>query len=114
MPLGFLLAQYGFHHLFKYIEGLISTGLPSEMHQSFDFLQSILFELGLDIAQKHSYKYELLQKPTARKIDLQSLLRSLSYATKCVMHARSFLNRMLALQRQNWDFFQFFSRFYLI
>ena len=40
-------------------------------------------------------------KTYCSKKDLQSLLGSLLYVTKCVAPARSFLNRMLLLLRQN-------------
>ena len=37
------------------------------------------------------------------KRDLQSLLGSLLYVSKCVKHSRFFLNRMLTLLRDNYD-----------
>ena len=48
-------------------------------------------------------------KTYCSKKDLQSLLGSLLYITKCVAPARSFLNRMLLLLRQNFIIFNFSS-----
>ena len=42
-------------------------------------------------------------KTYSGKRDLQSLLGSLLYVSKCVKHSRFFLNRMLALLRDNHD-----------
>ena len=42
-------------------------------------------------------------KNTCTKQELQSLLGSLLYVAKCIKYARYFLNRMLALLRENFD-----------
>ena len=42
-------------------------------------------------------------KRVVRKNELQSLLGSLLYITKCVRSSRFFLNRMLQLLRENFD-----------
>ena len=42
-------------------------------------------------------------KNTCTKRELQSLLGSLLYVAKCIKYARYFLNRMLALLRENFD-----------
>ena len=44
-----IMHQYGFPGLWNYIDDLIYTGLPSKIHQSYQFLVSLLQELGLDI-----------------------------------------------------------------
>ena len=48
----FIMAQHGFPTLWNYIDDLIYTGLPSEIHKSFAFLQKLLQELGLQISDK--------------------------------------------------------------
>ena len=48
----FTMQQHGFPHLFNYIDDLIYTGLPSNIHNSFQFLSKLLQELGLDISHK--------------------------------------------------------------
>ena len=48
----YIMAQNGFPNLFNYIDDLIYTGLPSEIHSSFTFLKELLSELGLDISFK--------------------------------------------------------------
>ena len=108
------MAQHGFHHLHNYIDDLIYTGLPSEIHKSFVFLTELLQELGLDISKKtlvppstslHAwvYKSTQLQELLLNFVtvglprDLQSLSGSLLFISKCVPPSRCFLNRMLAL-----------------
>ena len=46
----YIMAQHGFPLLFNYIDDLIYTGIPSEMDASFQFLKSLLAELGLEIS----------------------------------------------------------------
>ena len=46
------MQQHGFPHLFNYIDDLIYTGLPSEIHTSYHLLLQLLQELGLDISHK--------------------------------------------------------------
>ena len=46
------MTKNGFPSLFNYLDDLIYTGLPSEIHHSFAFLQSLLQHLGLDINMK--------------------------------------------------------------
>ena len=48
----FTMRQHGFPYLFNYIDDLIYTGLPSEIHTSYHFLLQLLQELGLDISHK--------------------------------------------------------------
>ena len=45
-------AQQGFPLLWNYIDDLIYTGLPSEIHKSFAFLPQLLQDLGLEISAK--------------------------------------------------------------
>ena len=130
----YIMSQHGFHNLHNYIDDLIYTGLPSEIHASYAFLKHILAQLGLDISMKKlvppstivtclgiqidTVKRTLsipegklqeitnlcknwVSKTYCSKKDLQSLLGSLLYITKCVAPARAFLNRMLLLLRQN-------------
>ena len=118
-----IMAQKGFPNLFNYIDDLIYTGLPSEIHSSFTFLKQLLAELGLDISPKKlvppstsvvclgilvdsinktvSIPADKLQKITklclqwhtktyCSKHDLQSLLGSLLYVTRCVKNSRYF------------------------
>ena len=132
----FTMQQHGFPHLFNYIDDLIYTGLPSNIHNSFQFLLKLLQELGLEISQKKlvaphttvvclgiqidtvsrtlSIPQKKLEdivalckswvtKTYCSKRALQSLLGSLLYITKCVKPARIFLNRMLALLRDNYQ-----------
>ena len=119
------MALHGFHHLHNYIDDLIYTGLPSEIHRSYKLLTQLLADLGLDISLKklvppstsvtclgiqidtiqrtisipHSKLQEIVKlcqswasKTYCSKKDLQSLLGSLLYITKCVTPARYFLN----------------------
>ena len=128
------MAQNSFPNLFNYIDDLIYTGLPSEIHSSFTFLKELLSELGLDISFKKLVPpsttvtclgilvdsitktvsipadklQEIIQlcvrwttKTYCSKQDLQSLLGSLLYVTRCVKHSRCFLNRMLQMFRNN-------------
>ena len=46
------MSQNGFSNLFNYIDDLIYSGLPSDIHSSFQFLKDLLAELGLDISLK--------------------------------------------------------------
>ena len=46
------MAQHGFHHLHNYIDDLIYTGLPSDIHRSCEFLTQLLADLDLDISLK--------------------------------------------------------------
>ena len=130
----FIMAQHGFHHLHNYIDVLIFTGLPSEIHKSFTFLTELLQDLGLEISSEKlvppnksvtclgiqidtvartisipSGKLQEIVKLCASwssknycsKKDLQSLLGSLLYISKCDPPSRCFLNCMLALLREN-------------
>ena len=129
-----IMASHGFHTFFNYIDDLIYIGLPSEIQNSFQFLTTLLQQLGLDISTKKlvppatsvvclgilidsvnktvSIPPDKLSQINATcrdwndrtycsKKDLQSLLGSLLYITKCVKSARYFLNRMLQLLRDN-------------
>ena len=131
-----IMRQHGFPGLWNYIDDLIYTGLPSTIHQSYQFLISLLHDLGLDISKEKlvapatsvvclginidtrsrtiSIPDQKLQeikilcqnwshKVYCTKNQLQSLLGSLLYITKCVKPARSFLNRMLAVLRENYE-----------
>ena len=49
----YIMTQNGFPNLFNYIDDLIYTGLPSDIHSSFKFLKELLVELGLDISLKN-------------------------------------------------------------
>ena len=130
----YIMTQNGFPNLFNYIDDLIYTGLPSEIHSSFKFLKELLLELGLNISLKKLVPpstsviclgilvdsitktvsipadklQEIIQlcaywttKTYCSKQDLQSLLGSLLYVTRCVKHSRYFLNRMLQMLRNN-------------
>ena len=46
----FIMASHGHKGLFNYIDDLIYTGRPSEIHNSYQFLLNLLQELGLDIS----------------------------------------------------------------
>ena len=129
------MQQHGFPHLFNCIDDLIYTALPSNIHNSFQFLLQLLQELGLDISHKKLVSPSTsvvclgiridtvnrtlsipdtkldevvnickswVSKTYCSKRQLQSLLGSLLYCiSKCVKPARFFLNRMLALLRNN-------------
>ena len=47
-----IMNQNGFLNLINYIDDLIYTGFPSDIHSSFKFLKDLLAELGLDISLK--------------------------------------------------------------
>ena len=49
----FIMSQHGFPYLHNYIDDLIYTGLPSEIHASYNFLKHLLSQLGLDISIKN-------------------------------------------------------------
>ena len=124
----------GYKHFYNYIDDLIYIGLPHEIHQSFQFLQDLLKDLGLTISQDKLVPpstsvvclgimvntiektisipepklqeikqlcIEWTTKTYCSKRDLQSLLGSLLYITKCVRSSRFFLNHMLQLLRDN-------------
>ena len=61
-----------FPNLFNYIDDLIYTGLPSDIHSSFHFLKDLLGELGLDISLKK------LVPPSASVVCLGILVDSVS------------------------------------
>ena len=46
------MTSHGHKGLFNYIDDLIYTGLPSEIHNFYQFLLNLLQELGLDISRK--------------------------------------------------------------
>ena len=48
----YIMTSHGYKGLFNYIDDLIYTGLPSEIHDSYQFLLNLLQELGLDISYK--------------------------------------------------------------
>ena len=130
----FIMNKKGYTGLWHYIGGLIYIGLPSLIQTPYDFLLSLLQELGLQVSSKKlcppctkviclgiefdnekcimsipsSKLQEIvhmclqwLDKRVASKQELQSLLGSLLYITKCVRSSRVFLNRMLQLLRDN-------------
>ena len=47
-----IMTVNGFPNLFNYIDDLVYTGLPSNIHQAFHFLKHLLADLGLDISYK--------------------------------------------------------------
>ena len=126
--------KFHFPYLYNYIDDLIYTGLPHDIHSSYSTLIALLQELGLEISQSKLVPptttavclgieidnssrtlkipddklLEILDickkfasKVKVTKNQLQSLLGSLLYITKCVKPARFFLNRMLQLLRQH-------------
>ena len=125
---------HGYDNLMNYIDDLIYKGLPSKIHQSYQFVLSLLQDLGLQVSQSKlvapqtqvtclgivvdtinstiSLPAEKLQeihdvcthwtsKSTCTKRQLQSLLGSLLYITKCIRSARFFLNRMLQVLKDS-------------
>ena len=130
----YIMNKNGFLGLHNYLDNLIYCGLPSEVQKPYQFLTSLLQELGLAISQKKlcppstqvvclgilfDTKTRTMSIPPEKmsdirnicsvwsdkrvvsKSELQSLLGSLLYVTKCVKSSRSFLNRMLQLLRDN-------------
>ena len=55
----FIMKQHGHNALFNYIYDLIYVALPSKIHESYEFLLSLLQELGLEISES-----KLLQPST--------------------------------------------------
>ena len=49
----YIMTSHGYRRLSNYIDHLIYTGLPSDIHNSYQFLVNLLQELGLDISQKN-------------------------------------------------------------
>ena len=115
--------KHGHNALMNYIDNLIYIGLPSKLYESYQFLLSLLQDLGLQISQSKlippntqvtclgilvdtvtrtiSIPPENLEeiqnmctqwtfKSTCTKRQLQSVLGSLLYITKCVQPARYF------------------------
>ena len=41
----------GYKHFYNYIDDLIYIGIPHEIHQSFQFLQDLLKDVGLNVSQ---------------------------------------------------------------
>ena len=130
----YIMNTRGYKHFYNYIDNLIYIGLPHKIHQSFQFLQDLLKNLGLNISQDKLVPpstsvvclgimvntidktlsipeaklqeikqlcIEWTMKTYCSKRDLQSLLGSLLYITKCIRSSRFFLNRMLQLLRDN-------------
>ena len=108
--------------------------MPSKTHHSYQFLLSLLQDLGLEVSQSklvvphsevtclgiivntikstisiavdklqeiHNMCTQWTSKSTCTKRQLQSLLVSLLYITKCVRPARFFLNKMLQVLRDS-------------
>ena len=48
----YIMASHGFPDLFNYIDYLIYVGLPSKIDAAFDFLMSLLSDLGLEVSTK--------------------------------------------------------------
>ena len=48
----YIMASHGFPDLFNYIDDLIYVGLPSKIDAPFEFLMSLLSELGLEVSTK--------------------------------------------------------------
>ena len=46
------MAKHGFPDLLNYIDNLIYVGLPSKIDTAFDFLMSLLADLGLEVSSK--------------------------------------------------------------
>ena len=84
----YIMTQNGFPNLFNYIDDLIYTGLPSEIHSSFKFLKELLSELGLDISLKK------LVPPSTSVICLGILVDSI---TKTVSIAADKLQEIIQL-----------------
>ena len=132
----FIMKQHNHNALLNYIDDLIYIGLPSTIHDSYQFLLSLLQDLGLEVSDSKlvppstcvtclgiqvdtiqktlSIPDEKLQeikntcktwthKNVVTKQQLQSLLGSLLYISKCIKPARIFLNRMLQLLRSHHD-----------
>ena len=125
----FIMKKFCYPNLLNYIDDLVYIGLPSDIEASYQCLLDLLQQLGLEISQKKlvapcnaaiclgilvdsvnrtisipDAKIVLLcqvwrSKTTCTKTQLQSLLGSLLYITKCVRPAQFFLNRMLQLLR---------------
>ena len=47
----YIMKQHGHNTLMNYIDNLIYIGLPSNIHQSYQFLLSLLQDLGLQVSQ---------------------------------------------------------------
>ena len=124
--------KFGYPNLYNYTDDLIYPALPHEIHEVYADLINLLNDLGLEVSQKklvpptskvieinvvnktlsipHQKFEEIINicnmwvpKTRATKNQLQSLLGSLLYITKCVKPACYFLNRMLHLLRMNHD-----------
>ena len=126
----YIMRQQGFPHLYNYVADLIYCGLPSNIHQSFETQLGLTINpkklvapstslvcLGvfintetrtmsvppdkLDSIMDMCWQWKI--KKFCSKRQLQSLLGSLLYVSKCVKPARTFLNRMLMLLRENFE-----------
>ena len=130
----YIMKQHGYPNLMNYIDDLIYIDLPSKNHSSYNFLLSLLHDLGLQVSKTklvppHTEVTYLgivvdtiqktisipplklqeirntctqwISKETCTKKQLQSLLGSLLYITKCIKPARFFLNRMLQVLRES-------------
>ena len=76
----FTMQQHGFSHLFNYKADLIYTGLPSNIHSSFQFLLKLLEDLGLDICHKRLVPPDTLV--TCLGIQIDTVNRTLSIPDK--------------------------------
>ena len=126
------MAKNGHNALMNYIYDLIYCGLPSSIDQSYQFLLTLLQDLGLDISHKKlcppdkkdiclgilfntvdrtisiptdklSEIIKVMIRILSQKNQLQSLLGLLLYISKCIKPARFFLNRILQLLRDNFE-----------
>ena len=132
----YIMRQHGYPNRMNYIDDIIYIDLPSKFHSSYNFLLSLLHDLGLQVSETklvpphtkvtclgivvntvdktisipseklqeiHDICVQWTSKNNCTKKQLQSLLGSLLYITKCMKPARFFLNRMLQVLRESHD-----------
>ena len=76
----YTMQQHDFPHLFNYIDDLIYTGLPSNIHNSFKFLLQLLQDLGLEISHKKLVAPHM--SVTCLGIEIDTVARTLSIPEK--------------------------------
>ena len=70
----YIIKQHGHSALINYIDDLIYIGLPSKIHQSYQFLLSFLQDLGLQIS--HSKLIPPDTRVTCLGIEVNTIINS--------------------------------------
>ena len=112
-----IMTVNGFPNLFNYIDDLVYTGLPSNIHQAFDFLNHLLADLGLDISYKKLVPPDkaviclgilintidkTISIPAKKLLEITNICNNWTTRTYCCKRDLLLQKRMLQLLRDNF------------